>query len=391
MSRVLVPASTLAYQLISSSDAVQEFCQLARSAGWFAIDTEFVRQKTYYAKLGLLQAHAQGRTVIIDPLAEVDLAPLWDIICSDQIITVLHAGGEDIELFFNHANDKPRAIFDTQIAAGFCGLGSSMGYAKLVEQLCGGVELDKSLSRTDWLRRPLTPQQLDYAAADASYLSAMYPYIEQLCRDHNVLDMVLAESEYQVIKRTQVLPDELLYLYVGNAWQLNAQQLGVLQHLAAWRQQKARKQDMPLGFIFKDGVLLELARKQPTSDKGLHRIMGLPPLTRKYSGREIVQVIEQAQQLPDSDYPPQLQRLDDMTGYKQAFKKIKAAVNKLAEELNVDPGLVASRKQMNDFLNYHWQFTEAHQQQLPPPDLQRGWRWQHLEKSLAPLMSVSGS
>ena len=386
MSLIDVPKSVLDYQLIDTTDALQDFCESARSAGWFAIDSEFVRQRTYYAKLGLLQVHAAGTTAVIDPLVKLNLASLWQLIADPAVTSVLHAGGEDIELFYNQSGKAPQRIFDTQIAAGFCGLGSAMGYAKLVEQLCGGVELDKSLSRTDWLRRPLTPQQLDYAAADASYLSAMYPYLLRLCEDKDVLDIVLAESRLQVEKRTQEIAPDLLYLFIGNAWQLNPQQLAVLQRLTAWRQRKAQSRDMPIGFVFKDGVLLEWARRQPSSEKQLHGLDGLPPLTRKYSGAELIEVIQDSRQRPQSDYPAPLQRLDDMPGYKNAVKTIKQGIKRVSTELDVDPVLIASRKQINDFLNFHWQFSSHQQQRLPQPDLKQGWRWRLLEAELSGLV-----
>ena len=386
MSVISVPESVLNYHTITATEQLQRFCELARSAGWFAIDSEFVRQRTYYAKLGLLQVHAAGETAIIDPLTKLDLTPIWALIADPEVTAVLHAGGEDIELFYTQSGQAPQHLFDTQIAAGFCDLGSAMGYAKLVEKLCGGVELDKSLSRTDWLKRPLTSEQLDYAAADASYLSAMYPYLLDLCEQRQVLDIVKAESRLQVDKRTQTIPSDLLYLFVGNTWQLNPQQLTVLQKLAEWRLNKAKQRDMPLGFLFKDGVLLELAKRQPTVDKALFAVEGLPPLTRKYSGNEIVEVINNAQQLPASEQLRPLQRLDDMPGYKAAVKTIKAAVQRVADELQVDSVLIASRKQINDLLNFHWQFSSQQQQRLPQPDLKQGWRWRYLEAELTPLL-----
>ena len=159
------------YRYISSAEALTEFCQRARIAGSFAIDTEFVRRKTYFAKLGLVQLNVDGDTFIIDPLIDIDLSALWQLIAAPDVATVLHAGGEDIELFFHQSNgEKPRAVFDTQIAAGFIGMGSSLGYANLVEQLFDGVTLDKSQSRTDWLKRPLSEAQLAYAASDVLHL-----------------------------------------------------------------------------------------------------------------------------------------------------------------------------------------------------------------------------
>jgi len=371
------------YRYISSAEALTEFCQRARIAGSFAIDTEFVRRKTYFAKLGLVQLNVDGDTFIIDPLIDIDLSALWQLIAAPDVATVLHAGGEDIELFFHQSNgEKPRAVFDTQIAAGFIGMGSSLGYANLVEQLFDGVTLDKSQSRTDWLKRPLSEAQLAYAAADVSFLNTMYPWLAAQVAETHVADIVTEESQLQVNKRTQTIPKHLLYLFVGNAWQLNQKQLQVMKCLAAWRLGKAVSENMPLGFIFKDGVLIELARKMPESKSDLHKIRDLAPMTRKYSGDEIIEQINAALAEDASNWPQTLQRLDDMPNYKAAFNGIKKAAQGLASMLAIDTALVASRKQINDFLMYHWQFSADHRAELPRPDLQQGWRWRALESEL---------
>lgn len=383
-----LPESVSEYRLFTTTQELDDLCQQARESGWFAIDSEFVRERTYYAQLGLLQIYANGTTAVVDPLADIDLEPLWQLIADDSVETVLHAGGEDIELFFQQSNGRqPNRIFDSQIAAGFCGLGDSMGYARLVDTLFDGVELDKSLSRTNWLKRPLSEEQLDYAAADASYLAVMYPYLKALCEEKDCLDIVYEESQIQVRKRTQSWPDDLLYLAVGNAWQLNARQLGALKILAPWRLHKARERDIPLGFIAKDGVLLELARRMPKSDDELSRIPDLAPMSRKYSGRDIIRCIQQAEQVPESELPKTLERLDDMEGYKPTFKAIKKVVSELAESLQVPASLVASRKQINDVINFHWQYSTQQQQRLPQPDLMMGWRKQAIGAELQAIIS----
>lgn len=370
-----LPESVRQYRLVTTLSELKELCTQARDCGWFAIDSEFVRERTYYAQLGLLQLHANGITAVVDPLSGVDLEPLWQLIADETVETVLHAGGEDIELFFQQSNGRqPNRIFDSQIAAGFCGLGDSMGYARLVDALFGGVELDKSLSRTNWLKRPLSNEQLDYAAADASYLAVMYPYLKALCEEKGCLEIVEEESKIQVRKRTQRWPDELLYLAVGNAWQLAPRQLGALKILTSWRLHKAQERDIPIGFIAKDGVLLELARRMPQSDADLANVPDLAPLSRKYSGHDIIQCIKQAQQVPEAELPQRLERLDDMDGYKPTFKAIKKVVSALAEQLGVPASLVASRKQINDFILFHWQYSAEQQQRLPKPDLMVGWR-----------------
>jgi len=383
-----ISESVRQYRLVTTTHDLQDLCQQAKQCGWFTIDSEFVRERTYYAQLGLLQIHANGITAVIDPLADIDLEPLWQLISDDEVETVLHAGGEDIELFFQQSNGRqPKQIFDSQIAAGFCGLGDSMGYARLVDALFDGVELDKSLSRTNWLKRPLSDEQLEYAAADASYLAVMYPYLKALCEEKGVLDIVYEESQIQVRKRTQSWPDDLLYLGVGNAWQLNPRQLAALKILTPWRLHKARERDIPLGFIAKDGVLLELARRMPKSDDELSRIPDLAPMSRKYSGRDIIRCIQQAKQVPETELPKTLERLDDMDGYKPTFKVIKKAVTELAESLQVPASLVASRKQINDMINFHWQYSTQQQQRLPQPDLLVGWRKQAIGAELQAIVS----
>ena len=382
-----LPESVRQYRLVTETQELERLCQQAREAGWFAIDSEFVRERTYYAQLGLLQIYANGTTAVVDPLADIDLEPLWELIADDSVETVLHAGGEDIELFFQQSNGRqPNRIFDSQIAAGFCGLGDSMGNARLVDALFDGVELDKSLSRTNWLKRPLSEEQLDYAAADASYLAVMYPYLKALCEEKGCLDIVYEESQIQVRKRTQSWPDDLLYLAVGNAWQLNARQLGALKILTPWRLHKARERDIPLGFIAKDGVLLELARRMPKSDEELSRIPDLAPMSRKYSGRDIIRCIQQAEQVSESELPKTLERLDDMEGYKPTFKAIKKVVSELADKLQVPASLVASRKQINDVINFHWQYSTQQQQRLPQPDLMMGWRKQAIGAELQAII-----
>lgn len=375
MTQLELPESVRQYRLISSTDELADFCSKARQTGWFAIDSEFVRERTFYANLGLLQMHAGGDTVIVDPLADINLDPVWLLISSDSIETVLHAGGEDIELFFYESGGaQPSRVFDSQIAAGFCGIGESMGYARLVSELFDNVELDKSLSRTNWLKRPLSPEQLDYAAADASYLAVMYPYLKTLCEEKGCLDIVYEESVLQVRKRTSRIPDDLLYLMVGNAWQLNSEQLTVLQELASWRANKARKKNIPLGFIAKDGALLELARRKPKSQSDLNYIRDLPPLSKKYSGNEMITVIKKAEEQATFKSLKPLSRLDDMSGYKETFKAIKQKVTELAESLDVPVSLVASRKQINELINFFWQYSPQQQELLPQPDLLTGWR-----------------
>ncbi|WP_198674516.1 ribonuclease D [Idiomarina tyrosinivorans] len=383
---IKVSESLLQYRIIDNDSALESFLHAQQPCHWIAIDTEFVRERTYYAELGLVQLSVNGETVVIDPLTINDLTPLWNTVNAPEVATVVHAGGEDIELFYHcSGGNSPQRIFDTQIAATVLGLGDAMGYARLVEHFCG-VELDKSQSRTNWLKRPLAPQQLDYAAADASYLAAIYPELLRQARQAGVEELIWEESQRQVSKRTQQIPDDLRYLFIGNAWQLNMEQLQRLQRLTAWRFHKARKRNLPLGFLLKDGALLDVARKCPKNLAQLSAINGVSPATVKYSGKDILQVLdgERYNQLPAPQHT--LLRLDDMADYKRCFKAIKQWVGQVAESLNVPPSFVASRKQINDVMFWCWQISSDQQQRLPKPDLFVGWRDARLGADIRELL-----
>src|SRR5690606_21699255 len=218
------------------------------------------------------------------------------------------------------------------------------------------IDVDKSQSRTDWMQRPLAPEQLDYAAADVFYLHDIYPRLRAELSAEK-LALVEAESALQVAKRGEQTPNQWLYLFFGNAWQCNRQQLAVLRELMIWRLERAKKSDIPLGFVAKDHTLLELARRMPETTGHLRGITDLSPVTIRYAGDSLLAAIRKGQ-AADS-LPEPLERLTDMRGYKPVFNAIKQAVAALAKELGVEPGLIASRRQINDVIHWEWQIPAA--------------------------------
>ncbi|RAK01816.1 ribonuclease D [Aliidiomarina maris] len=365
--------SDVTYRLINATKQLVAFCDQAKTQGWVAIDTEFVRERTYYAQLGLVQLALADDVILVDPLTIDDLEPLWQLIADPEVIKVLHSGGEDIELLAHCAQRTPQNFFDSQIAATMLGLGDAMGYAAMVAQFFG-VELDKSQSRTNWLARPLTPEQLVYAAADVYYLARIYPQLlEQLVATKR-LDMFADECALQIAKRTTRTPDDLAWRDIGNAWQCEGQQRAVLQELAAWRLATAKAQDKPLGFIVKDAALVDLARRGPQTMSHLGGVQELHPQAIRRYGEAILQAVARGQARAHEDIPAPMPRLDFEPGYKVVFKKLKAEVKQQADALALPAPFVGSRKQINELFHWYWFSDEALKRRLPTPDLISGWR-----------------
>lgn len=375
----------MSYQLITDVNALADFCQQARLAPYLAIDTEFVRTRTFYAKLGLVQVRAAEQIALIDTVAMsgTDSQPLWDLLRDSHTELVIHAGGEDYEILSQHMGQVPTHVFDSQIAAAFAGNGEALGYAALVEQYIGML-VDKSQSRTDWLQRPLAKEQLDYAALDVDYLYEIYPKLLDQVRSKGVYELVLAETAEQIQKRAQSIPDHALYLFFGNAWQCTEEQLRILRELLVWRQQRARQSDIPLSFVAKDHSLLEMARKPMSSVQALKSVTDLSPVTLRYNGDAILAAIARGKATTDSI--ARQQRLTDISGYKSAYAAVKERCDDLARELAISPTLVASRRQVNDVLHWVWQIPADWQAILPKPDLLSGWRGAKLEADLLQLL-----
>lgn len=370
------------YEVITTDAALAAFCHHAQAQSYLTLDTEFVRTRTLRANLGLIQARAGEQLVLIDPLSNLDLSPLWALLVDPELTKVIHAGGEDYEIFWQAMGQVPQRLFDTQVAAAMVGLGDALGYAALVQHF-EQVEVDKSQSRTDWLQRPLAPEQLTYAATDVLYLHDIYPRLQEAVDAQGRRELVQAESEFQAWKRAQQTPADLLYLFIGNAWQLSAEHLPVLRELAAWRQQRAEQQNIPLGFVMKEHVLLELARRAPTHIDKLRGFEELPVVTRKVAGADIIAAIERGLAAPAL---PPLQRLTDMAGYKAAFKATKELLDKHAEACGIAVNLIGSRRQINDTIHWYWQVPTEFYSRLTQPDLLQSWRGVMLKAELESLL-----
>lgn len=365
---------------IQDDSALVALCSELAQSTVLAIDTEFVRTRTLYPKLGLLQINNGETLALIDPISIDDLSPFWALITDPNICKVLHACSEDLEVFLTAANCRPVNLIDSQVIMSFLGHGLSLGYAAMVK-LFTDVELDKSESRTDWTKRPLTQRQLTYAEADVEYLFEIYPKIYELISEAGWLEAAKQETELMIERKFTPIDPESLYVNIKMSWRLNPQQLNALKYLAAWRYEQAKKKDMPIGFIAKDHTLIGLAQRNPISVGAMLSIEGVELLDIKHKGKSMLQVLNKANKTPESEYPEKIVRLDDYPGYKQIFKQVKSFVANSAKNADLLPENLASKKQINQFLSWYFKLNGADKNNSII-DILHSWRYEVLGKPL---------
>jgi len=341
------------YQLIEDQISLNVLCEKLAKAKVLAIDTEFVRTRTLYAKLGLLQVCDGEQLALIDPLAIGDLSPFWQLLTDAKITKVLHACSEDLEVFLTAGECKPVNLIDSQIMMSFLGHGLSLGYAAMVKHYTD-IELDKSESRTDWTKRPLTEKQLTYASADVDHLFVIYPKLLAELTETGFLAFAKLETQNMIDKKFTPIDENELYLNIKMSWRLNPKQLNTLKYLAIWRYQQAKKRDLPIGFVAKDQTLMALAQSNPTSIAAMQNLEGVDSLDIRHKGKAMLVILAKADTAAISDYPEKINRLDEYPGYKQIFKKVKAFLVLAGERNGLAIENVASKKQINQFLT--WQF-----------------------------------
>lgn len=366
--------------MITTDDALASLCEAVRAFPAIALDTEFVRTRTYYPQLGLIQLFDGEHLALIDPLGITDWSPLKAILQDTAITKFLHAGSEDLEVFLNTFGEIPQPLIDTQILAAFCGRPLSWGFASMVEEYTG-VALDKSESRTDWLARPLTERQCEYAAADVWYLLPITTKLMAETEASGWLSAALDECRLMQQRRQEVLAPEDAWRDITNAWQLRTRQLACLQLLADWRLRKARERDLAVNFVVREEHLWSVARYMPGSLGELDSL-GLSGSEIRFHGKTLISLVEKAQALPEESLPEPLLNLMDMSGYRKAFKAIKARVAEVSAEHNLSVELLASRRQINQLLNWHWKLKP----QASLPELISGWRGELMAERLNALL-----
>lgn len=309
------------------------------------IDTEFVRERTWRADLGLVQL-SDGKTVwLVDPLKTGPLDPLATLLKNESIIKILHAPPEDLDVLLYTTGAVPEPLFDTQIACALLGQSLQMGYHTTVEWLLG-ITIDKGETRSNWCRRPLRPAQLKYAALDVCLLPMMQRQLLAKLKDLNRESWLEEDCQRLLTKaRTPADPEQSWKRLNGNN-RLDGSSLAILMSLATWRDQQAERQNLARGFVVKDNDLMTLANKKPSSLSALSDLNILHPIALQRHGSALVSIIDQtlqqglSAQSPDSLQPEHRKLMKDM----QKLVKLKAS------ELSVEPALLASRRELEIFI-----------------------------------------
>ncbi|MBI3440735.1 MAG: ribonuclease D [Proteobacteria bacterium] len=329
--------------LITTTKDLKTFCNRLKKAEFITVDTEFIREKTYWARLCLIQVGGPDEAFAIDPLAGgIDLQPLYDLFQNKKILKVFHACRQDLEIFFKETGGKlPTPIFDTQIAGMVCGFGEQVSYEVLVNVL-QKKQLDKSSRFTDWAQRPLTPKQLKYALADVTHLRAIYEKLSAKIEKH---------------KRTPWLKDELQNLldkenYISrpeDAWERikipihKPRTLGVLKEIAMWRDQTAQNADVPRGRILKDDALVEIAMHAPTSKEALGKMRNMQHgFAESEKGAQLLEAVKRGLGMPEKDLPKREPRTNFPPGLAPTIDLLRVLLKLKCEESQVASKLLAS-------------------------------------------------
>src|SRR5262245_17971543 len=328
-------------QIITETAALKAFTAELERGPFAAIDTEFMRDQTYWPKLCLIQASGPETAAIVDPLAEgLDLEPLYHLLASKKVMKVFHAARQDIEIFHHQAGIIPEPLFDTQIAAMVCGFGEAASYETLVRKITKS-EIDKSARFTDWSRRPLSKRQLEYSLADVTHLCEVYQTLSK--------ELEKSGRSQWVEEEEAALKDPGTYrLDPEHAWRrlkprsTNKRFLTVLIAVAAWREREAQARDVPRNRILKDEALLEIASHPPGTQEALGEIRALPPgYAQSRSGKAIVAAVQDGlvSPLPDALPAPEHHRMSEPSP--PVLDLLKTLLRLKAHQYRVAPRLVA--------------------------------------------------
>ncbi|HEY6085280.1 MAG TPA: ribonuclease D [Nitrospira sp.] len=358
---------------ITSRPALETFCAQLRSSPILALDTEFVGEETFVPRLELIQVATSELSAVIDfPAVQADgsLEPLWDRVCDPRVEKVVHAGRQDLDLFALHAGRIPKPFFDTQIAAAMLGFGAQIAYANLVQRI-SGTKLAKAHTFTNWSARPLSTDQIAYAAEDVQFLLPIHTHLQKrlhaLGRQEWVreefarLEASVGEKSREPLERYQRI----------RGWDsLKPKHAAVLRELAAWRETEAKRRNLPRGRVLRDEVLLQLARHPPKSMDELRALRGVHASEADRNGEHLLKTISAALTLPPSSWPhvPRERKQEpESTG---VVELLQAVLRARAAEAEVAPTLLATSADIQALV-------DAKEKRMPIDlPLLHGWRYQ---------------
>lgn len=363
-------------KLIETPQGLEEVLERIKETRVFGIDLEFIPERSYYPIICLVQINVAGRVYLVDPIRLPNLNSLWQLVADESIVKVLHAASQDLSIIYQRSGLFPRNIFDTQIAAGFLGLGYPAGYGKLLSSLFD-LSLSKTESFTDWQARPLTPSQIDYAIDDALHLLPLYERLASDLEERERLSWVLEECKLYEENSYYVKETGREFLKVKGAQGLSRRKLAVLQALCLFREAEAKRIDKPPKFVLNDNILLELAKKPPTKLEDIQRIRGVRDGQVSGYGKTILKAVSEALSLSEADCPQwpsgKAPSKADVLIADVLFTVLKVR----AQEIEIAPELIATRDDLQKFVRFG-KSRDPHR--VVPEDeaassLECGWRY----------------
>lgn len=334
------------YQYIDNNQSLREFCQGIQSCQYCALDTEFVREKTYFPLLALIQLATETQQACIDPLSIDDFSPLVEILENDSIVKILHSPSQDLELFYQQFESLPTPVFDTQIAAAVLGYANQIGYADLVNRVCD-VQLEKKYTRADWSRRPLSQGELNYAMDDVRYLIQIHDRLTAELEKRGRLNWVHADFEKLSDPRAYQLDLTGLWKRLKGVQRLKGVALNNADQLCRWREQVAMDKDRPRRWIMKDEDIVDIARFKPASHHDLAQIGSISKDYIRKIGDDLLKVLGNASQIDPSQYPRQ-EPYVKLSNQQQAIADCLMAICRdVAEKNDIALASVTSKKEID--------------------------------------------
>ncbi|OHV72212.1 ribonuclease D [Ensifer sp. LCM 4579] len=333
--------------MIQTTANLEAACQALARSSYITIDTEFLRETTFWPELCLIQMANPEMAVIVDPMAPgIDLAPFFALMANPDVVKVFHAARQDIEIIHHLGDLIPHPLFDTQVAAMVCGFGDSVSYDQLVNRI-KNEQIDKSSRFTDWSRRPLTDKQLEYALADVTHLRDIYEYLKK--------ELEREGRSSWLAEEMAILENRGTYdLHPDDAWQRLKMrvrkpiELAVLQKVAAWREREARMRNVPRGRILKDDAIYEVAQQQPKDAEALGRLRTIPKgWERSSAGVAVVAAVNEALAIPKAELPRLPRQNHAPEGAGAAGEMLKVLLKLISEKEGVAAKIIANSEDLD--------------------------------------------
>jgi len=366
---------------VTTEDELAVLCEKLKSCEVLALDTEFVRERTYFHRLGLIQVAGDDICAVVDPILISDIGPFLKIITNPKVVKIFHAARQDLEILVRLSGQVITPVFDTQVAAALVGWGAQISFARIVQKVTG-KKINKTETYTDWCRRPLRQSQIDYALDDARFLLPVYERLGQVLKKMNRQDWI--QAEFAKLEKPQVydLPDpRRQFLKIKNVRNLKRKNLAVMVELAAWREEEAIRRDSLPKSVVRDEPLLEIARSLPEKPDDLANIRGFHRKEVSKSGTAILDAVKKGLAMPE-DQVPELPEFDGYSTGKGVEELLAAYIQIRSEELKIEPSVLAHRKRIHDFVKCFEQ-----KENLDEHFLMQGWRKEYVGDLLKSILN----